>query len=438
MFQKNASASLKNLETQVGQLALNMPNQNKGTFPSDTQKNPKDYMAIQLRSGKDLSSNRKTERKEETEAEKEETEKKEEKNSQIEQMKGSNDQKKKEGVPAYAPAVPFPQRLQKSRREEQFSKFLDLFKKIEINIPFAEVISQMPLYAKFLKEVLSKKRKIAEEGIVNLTATCSAIIQQKLPAKMKDPSSFTIPCSIGQYEFKKALCDSRASINLMPLSIVQRLSLGELTPTAITLQMADRSMAQPEGILEDVLVKVGKFIFPVDFVIMQMEEDPQVPLLLGRPLLATGVALIDVQKGELTLRVGNEAVHFNINRSLEHPNVEKDSCMVVRSNSLLNDEVNSDCIIQNSINEIEMNFQYLESFDCEVLPSNLFNNETVSSINENSQDEVSSQTQQTHGQETSAEGLTLKELPSHLKYEFLEPEKRKPVIISAALTKAEE
>ena len=224
----------------------------------------------------------------------------------------------------------------------------------------------------------------------------------------------------------------------MPLSVVQRLNLRELTPTAITLQMADRSMAQLEGILEDVLVKVGKFIFPVDFVIMQMEEDTQVPLLLGRPFLATGAALIDVQKGELTLRVGNEAVHFNINRSLEHLDVDADSCMAVGNNSLLNVELNSDCILQHFINEIEMNFQYLESLDCEVFPSNLFNKETVSSINENSQDEVSSQKQQTHEQETSAEGLTLKELPSHLKYEFLEPEKRKPVIISAALTKAEE
>ena len=97
--------------------------------------------------------------------------------------------------------------------------------------------------------------------------------------------------------------------------------MGELTPTAITLQMADRSMAQPEGILEDVLIKVGKFVFPVDFVVMQMEEDTKVPLLLGRPFLATGAALIDVQIGELTLRVGDEAMHLNINRSLEHPNV---------------------------------------------------------------------------------------------------------------------
>ena len=145
----------------------------------------------------------------------------------------------------------------------------------------------MPNYAKFLKEILNKERKIVEEGIVILTATYSAVIQQKLPAKMKDLGSFTIPCSIWKYEFKKALCDSGASINLMPLSVVQWLSLGELIPTAITLQMADRSMAQPEGVLEDVLVKVGKFIFPVDFVIMKTEEDTQVPLLIGRPFLAT-------------------------------------------------------------------------------------------------------------------------------------------------------
>ena len=131
-------------------------------------------------------------------------------------------------------------------------------------------------------------------------------------------------------------------------------------------------------------------------------------------------------------------MHFNINRSLEHPTVETDNCMAVRNNSFLNDELNSDCIIQHSINEIEMNFQYLESFDCEVLPSNILNKETVSSINENSQEEESSQEQQTHEQETSAEGLTLKELLSHLKYEFLEPKKRKPVIISTALTEAEE
>ena len=132
----------------------------------------------------------------------------------------------------------------------------------------------MPNYAKFLKDILSKKKKISKEKVVSLTATCSAVIQKSLPAKMKDPDSFTIPCTIGKYEFKKALSDSSASINLMPLSVVQRLSLGELTPTAITLQMADGLMAQPEGVLEDVLVKVGKLIFLVDFFFMKMDFVP--------------------------------------------------------------------------------------------------------------------------------------------------------------------
>ena len=192
-----------------------------------------------------------------------------------------------------------------------------MFKKIKVNIPFLEALTQMPHYAKFMKDILSIKRKIAEEGVVSLTTTCSAIIQKSLLVKMQDPSNFTIPCAIGNSEMGKALYDSRANINLMPLSVVKRLSLGEFTPTSMTLQIADRTLAQPKGILEDVLIKVGKFIFPVDFVVIDIEEDKQVPLLLGRPFLAKGATLIDVKKGKLTLRVGDEAVDFNLNHSLK-------------------------------------------------------------------------------------------------------------------------
>ena len=131
-------------------------------------------------------------------------------------------------------------------------------------------------------------------------------------------------------------------------------------------------------------------------------------------------------------------MHFNLNRSLEHPDVDAKSCMAVENNSLLSVELNSDCTLQHSINEIEINFQYLESIDCEMLPSSMYNKETVLSINENSKDDVCNQGQKATEQETSAEGLILKELPSHLKYVFLEPEKRKPVIISVALTKSKE
>ena len=296
----------------------------------------------------------------------------------------------------------------------------------------------MPNYAKFLKDILSKKKKTVEEGIVSLTVTCGAVSQKSLPAKMKDLGSFTIPCSIGKYEFKEALCDSGDNINLMPLSVVQRLSLGELTPTAITLQMDDRFMAQPEGVLEDVLVKVGKFIFPVDFVVIKMEEDTQVPLLLGRPFLATGAALIDVQKGELTLRAGDEVVQFNLHKSLTQPDVDAKTCVAVDSIYPFSFELNSDYNLQHSINENELTFQYLKSVDYELLHSRFQNTETVWSLNEKNTENSGRNEKKGNEQETCAEGLMLKELPSHMKYVFLELEGAKPVIISAALNENEE
>ena len=134
-----------------------------------------------------------------------------------------------------------------------------MFKKLEINIPFAKELAHMPNYAKFMKDIIIKKRKVNEDGVVSLSASCSAIIQKNLPQKMQDPGRFTIPCTIGNYEFGRALCDYGARINLMPLFVVKTLSLGELIPITMALQMEDISIAQPEGILEDVLIKVGKF-----------------------------------------------------------------------------------------------------------------------------------------------------------------------------------
>ena len=193
----------------------------------------------------------------------------------------------KEEVRAYQPPISFPQRLKQSKLDSQYVKFMAMFKKLEINIPLAEALAQMPHYEKFMKDIINKKRKLDEGVVVNFFSNCSAIIQKNLPQKMQDPRSFTIPCTIGNYEFGKALCDYGVSINFMPLSMVRRLSLGELTPITMSLHMVGRLMAQPEGILEDVLVKVGKFIFLVDFIVINLEEDKQIPLMLGRPFLET-------------------------------------------------------------------------------------------------------------------------------------------------------
>ena len=281
------------------------------------------------------------------------------------------------------PTVPFPQRLQKSKIEEQFARFLKTFQKLEISMPFIEVVTQMPLYAKFLKEIQSKKRRFAEEGVVNLTATCSAVIKKNFPEKMKDPGSFIIPCTNGGFEIQKALCDSSASINLMPLSVARRLSLGELTPTTVTLQMADRTMEKPEGVIEDVLVKVGKFVFPVDFIILDIEEDSQVPLLLGRPFLATGVALIDMQKGVLTLRVGEEVADFNLLQSLKNLDIDREDYKFVDDVYLNNTDCYHDCNAQLPINENEMNFQYPEGVNSDFLHISLHSTENVMSLKQN-------------------------------------------------------
>ena len=149
-----------------------------------------------------------------------------------------------------------------------------------------------------------------------------------MPPKLKDLRSFTIPCSIGNSIFEKALCDLGASINLMPLSIFRKLGLGEANPTTITLQLADKSLTHPQGIIEDVLVKVDNFIFPTDFIVLDMEEDKEVPIILGRPFLATGKSLIDVQKEELILRVQDEEVTFNVFNTIKHP-MKSESCFRV-------------------------------------------------------------------------------------------------------------
>ncbi|XP_076934239.1 uncharacterized protein LOC143600428 [Bidens hawaiensis] len=194
--------------------------------------------------------------------------------------------------------------------EAQYGLYLELFKQLRINLPFIEAISQMPNYAKFLKENLSNKRKLEEISHVTLSEKCSTILQNKLPKKMTDLGSFTIPCLIGNLFFNNALADLGARINLMLYTVFSKLGLGEPTPTRMSIQLADRSVKYPRAIVENMLVKINKFFFPVDFVILDMDEHNSVSLILGRPFLATARALIDVCTSKLTLRVEDEEVTF--------------------------------------------------------------------------------------------------------------------------------
>ncbi|XP_021731021.1 uncharacterized protein LOC110697925 [Chenopodium quinoa] len=212
----------------------------------------------------------------------------------------------------YVPKVPFPQRLAQAKLEKKFSKFLDILKKLHINIPFLDAIFEMPSYVKFLKDILSNKKKLEENTTVALNAECSAILQNTLPKKLGDPGSYSIPVKLGDIEINRALCDLGASVSLMPLSICKKLQMGELKPTRISLQLADRSVRFPLGVLEDVPLRVGKFFIPCDFVVMEMDEDVNVPIILGRPFLATAGAIIDMKKGKITFEVGDEKLEYSL------------------------------------------------------------------------------------------------------------------------------
>ncbi|MCI05514.1 hypothetical protein A2U01_0026567, partial [Trifolium medium] len=186
--------------------------------------------------------------------------------------------RKEQEIPSYV-KLPYPHLKKKKEKEEgQFKKFMELFTKLQVNIPFGEALEQMTVYAKFMKDLLSRKRKLRDDENIALSKECSAILQRKLPPKLKDPGSFTIPCSIGDLKTGRALCDLGASINLMPLSMMKKLNCGEPKPTKMTLTLADRSITYPYGVLEDVFVKVNNLLFPADFVILDMDEDSEVPL----------------------------------------------------------------------------------------------------------------------------------------------------------------
>ena len=185
--------------------------------------------------------------------------------------------------------------------------------------------------------------------------------------------------------------------------------------------MADKTLTYPEGILEDVLIKVGKFVFPVDFVVINMEEEKQVPLLLGRPFLTTGAALIDVKKRELALRVGDEAVHFNLNHSLKQPELNSVDREIVEKKIPVSSELATACNFQNSMNENETNFQYLEHLEAKILNSNFKLKDSVFNVGENSVERSSSYEEKVAEENKSSKGLILKELPEHLKYAFLQP-----------------
>nr|GEV01579.1 reverse transcriptase domain-containing protein [Tanacetum cinerariifolium] len=294
--------------------------------------------------------------------------------------------------PNQKPSIPYLSRFQdqklRDKTDDQGDKFFKIFQDLNFNISFADALILMPKFGPSIKSLLTNKYKLYELARTSLNEHCSAILLKKLPEKLGDPGKFLIPCDFLGMDECLALADLGASINLMPLSVWNKLYLPEVTPTLMTLELADRSISRPIGVTEDVYVKVGKFYFPADFVVVDFDANPRVPLILERSFLKTKKALIDVYEGELTLRVGRESITFNLDQTLRY-------------------STNYNDMTANQIDVIDMAFRK-ELKICEA-------KKDKSSIDEPPE-------------------VELKDSPPYLEYTFLEGDDKLPVIIAKDLS----
>ena len=247
------------------------------------------------------------------------------------------------------PCMPplFPQALRNKKKESQQAGILEVLRHVKVNIPLLDIFKQVPAYAKFLKDLCTIQKGLGIEKKAFLTEQVSAIIQSKNPVKYKDPWSPTISVNISGTCIDKSLLDLGASVNLLPYSVYKQLGLGELKPTNITLSLADGSVKIPKGIIEDVLVKVDKFYYPRDFVVLDtetIENGPNhVPIIMGRPFMATANAIINCRNGVMQLTFGNMTLELNIfhwnnkHKLVEDENqVTGETCLVGQNAGKLN------------------------------------------------------------------------------------------------------
>jgi hypothetical protein len=333
-------------------------------------------------------------------------------------------------------------------KTRKIQAMMEVFKQVKINIPLRDAIQQVPAYAKFLKDLCTHKRKSRNHipKKVLLIEQVSYLIQHNTPPKFKDPGAPTISCIIGQKEIDKALLDLGVGVNLLPYSMYQQLGLGELKPTKVIMQLADQSIKKPRGIIVDVIIKVDKFFFLVDFIVLDTEPVPHperlIPIILGRPFLATANACINCRTGIMEISFGNIKVRLNIFNAFQHA-PDQNECFFVDHieeyeedslPSLLADDSLEACLAHFGFEDFYMD-QYIEEVH-DLL-------ETAASANfhpwrlPKEPLPLTSSTPLVPSL-VSQPKLELKPLPDKLKYAFLGANDTLPVIIASDLQEDQE
>nr|GEY09259.1 reverse transcriptase domain-containing protein [Tanacetum cinerariifolium] len=215
-------------------------------------------------------------------------------------------------IPKAKANLPFPSRLQKEKLQEKddilAAKFMEIFQDLHFELSFAAALVHMPKFAPMFKKLLNNKEKLIELTKTPLNENCSSVVLKKLLEKLGDPGRLLIPCDFSKFDNCLAILDLGASINLMPLSIWKKLRLPTLNDKKMVLELADRTISKPTGVAENVFVKVGKFCFPADFVVLDFVADPRVPLILGRPFLSTAHATINIYEREIIIRQNQQSL----------------------------------------------------------------------------------------------------------------------------------
>ncbi|XP_058211495.1 uncharacterized protein LOC131323665 [Rhododendron vialii] len=344
--------------------------------------------------------------------------------------------------------APYPSQLKKPFPPSKDADILDVFKKVNVNIPLMDAIKQIPSYAKFLKDLCTQKRKLNVHKKVLLTEQVSQIFQTNLAPKYKDPGCPTIAITIGGKRVEQAPLDLGASVNLLPYSVYQELGLGEMKPTLVTLQLADRSVRIPRGMVEDVLVQVDQFVYPVDFVVLDTcpsSSSPlSTPVILRRPFLATSDAVINCRNGLLNMSFGNmkmEVNMFNVGVQMG----DDDDCQSVHLvDTLIQDHV--DEFLYTDPLEVALTSEeaaFLESKEMESLFSLLNGEEGVEGICGVAPwlpkfEELPHLERKTLLSSVEPHTIELKALPDTLKFAFLGESNTFPVVISSSLEELQE
>nr|GEY46143.1 reverse transcriptase domain-containing protein [Tanacetum cinerariifolium] len=338
------------------------------------------------------------------------------------------------------PSIPYLSRLHdqkiRDKANDQKEKFFKIFKDLDFNISFADALILMPKFGPTIKSLLTKKDKLFELARTPLNEHCSVVLLKKLPKKLGDPGKFLISCDFSRMDECLALADLNASINLIPLSVWNKLSLPELSPTCMTLELTDRLISRPVGVAEDVFVKVGTFHFPDDFVVVDFDVDPRVLLILERSFLKTGRALIDVCEGELTLpceEYSQEVLGLSVSGNptpSTKPIISNSSPTLTpfADSDFLLEETDAFLAIDDEPISSKINGSYYDS-DGDILLLEKFLNDDPSSPPLPPQElKVVESNEKSSIDEPPV--VELKDLPPHLEYAFLDGDDKLPVIIA--------